>query len=72
MNMMKMWMRQASPEEQTALAQGAGTSRGHLYQVSNGNRKFAPGKAALIKLIEHRVHAGKQARLMIEIRLVER
>ena len=49
MNMLNVWMRAATPEEQTALADAAETSRGHLYQVSSGNRLFSPGKAALVE-----------------------
>ena len=49
MNMLNTWMRAASPDEQASLAAAAQTSRGHLYQVSSGNRLFAPGKAALIE-----------------------
>ena len=46
MNMLNVWMRAATPDEQVALAAAAETSRGHLYQVSSGNRLFSPGKAA--------------------------
>ena len=49
MNMLKIWMRAATPDEQTLLATAAETSRGHLYQVSSGNRQFSPGKAALVE-----------------------
>ena len=49
MNMLKIWMRAATAEEQTLLAAAAETSRGHLYQVSSGNRLFSAGKAALVE-----------------------
>ena len=49
MNMMNVWMRAATPDEQAALAAAAETSRGHLYQVSSGNRLFSPHKAALVE-----------------------
>ena len=49
LNALKIWMRNASPEEQVKLAEAAHTSRGALYQVASGHRQFRPGKAGLLE-----------------------
>lgn len=37
-NAVKAWMEAASTDEQNALADAAGTSRGHLYHLATGRR----------------------------------
>ena len=65
MNMLNVWMRAATPEEQATLAAAAETSRGHLYQVSSGNRMFSPGKAALIERATVAMAPGAAGRLPV-------
>ena len=65
MNMLKIWMRAATPGEQATLATAAETSRGHLYQVSSGNRLFSPGKAALIERATVTLAIGTGGRLPV-------
>lgn len=43
MSQLKSWMRLASPEEQNALADGAGTSRAYLYHLANDEAAYARG-----------------------------
>lgn len=45
MTLLKVWMRRATPEQQKALADKAGTTRATLYQVSNADRGVSPGRA---------------------------
>ena len=40
MSQLKAWMRLASPEEQTALATAAGTSRAYLYHLANDKSAY--------------------------------
>jgi transcriptional regulator with XRE-family HTH domain len=63
MTMLKTWMTAAAPDEQEQLAQAAGTSRRHLYQVSNGERAFSPTKAALVERATHALHRQTSGRL---------
>lgn len=39
MNAMKKWMAAATADEQSNLAENAGTSRSYLYQIASGHRK---------------------------------
>lgn len=55
---LKLWMAAATPAEQEQLAQAAGTTRGGLYQVSSGNRRFRPGKAAALERASRILHAA--------------
>ena len=43
------WMRAASPEHQQLVALYAGTSRGTMYQVANGHRKWSAAKAHMLE-----------------------
>lgn len=45
----KQWMVLATAQEQAALATAAGTSRGHLYQLSSGERNAGPALARRIE-----------------------
>lgn len=40
MSQLKAWMRLASPDEQTALAREAGTSRTYLYHLANDQSTY--------------------------------
>lgn len=46
---LKKWMRLATAGEQAELASIAGTSRGHLYQLSSGERRAGPELARRIE-----------------------
>ena len=60
---LKLWMRQATPDEQETLAKRAGTSRGMLYLVSSGHRNFSPEKAAQIERATKVMHRASKGRL---------
>jgi hypothetical protein len=62
-SLLKLWMRNASAEEQQMLATRAGTSRGQLYQVSNGHRSFSPQKAMRIAAEAKKMHRASGGRL---------
>lgn len=49
MNLLKVWMRAATAQEQETLAREAGTTRPMLYQVAGGHRNFSPEKAGEIE-----------------------
>jgi DNA-binding transcriptional regulator YdaS (Cro superfamily) len=62
-NAMHQWMTQATVEEQQALADAVGTSRGLLYQVSGGRRSFSSGKAGAIERETAAMHLATRGRL---------
>jgi hypothetical protein len=64
-NMLWQWMRAATADEQELLAVNAGTTRGHLYQVSNGHRYFSPEKAADVARESEKMHRASGKRLPI-------
>jgi hypothetical protein len=43
MSQLKAWMRLASPDEQRALADAAGTSRQYLYHLANDRARYGRG-----------------------------
>lgn len=56
---LKQWFKQASKEQKQELACIAGTSVGHLYQISSGNRIASTELAGRIEQASgtlHRVH----------------
>lgn len=57
-NALKLWMTSATPSEQEQLAQHAGTTRGGLYQVASGHRRFRPGKAGAIERAAADMHVA--------------
>ena len=65
MNMLNVWMRAATPEEQEALARAAETSRAHLYQVSGGHRMFSPAKAAMVERATSAMAKSSRGRLPV-------
>lgn len=56
---MKRWMALATVDEQEQVAQAAGTSRGHLYQLAGGYRSAS---ADLGRKIEHATKALARAK----------
>ena len=63
MNIFKVWMRAATPEEQELLAAEIGTSREYLYQLSGGFRKASPERGAAIEEVSSKMHAASLGRL---------
>lgn len=59
----KLWMQAATTAEQNRLARAAGTSRGFLYLVSSGNRRFNPVKAAAVERASAAMHEASKGRL---------
>lgn len=60
---LKLWMREATATEQDRLAKAGNTTRGQLYQVSGGFRKFRPGKAIAIERQAAEMHKESGGRL---------
>jgi hypothetical protein len=60
---LKLWMREATSVEQEELAKAGDTSRGQLYQVAGGFRKFRPGKAIGIEIKAAEMHKASKGRL---------
>jgi hypothetical protein len=48
-SLLRLWMRDATAGQQERLARAADSSRGQLYQVAGGFRRFGPAKAAAIE-----------------------
>ena len=65
---LKLWMREATTAEQMELAAAGGTSRGQLYQVAGGFRKFRPGKAIAIETKAAEMHKASEGRLPLVYR----
>lgn len=57
MSQLKAWMRIATPDEQKALAKGAGTSRAYLYHLANDAARY--GRMASAELAG-RIEAAAQ------------
>lgn len=47
--LLKLWMREATPAEQDALATAIGTSRGTLYQYAGGHLQASAARGAAIE-----------------------
>jgi hypothetical protein len=62
---LKIWMREASALEQERLALAGGTTRGQLYQVAGGFRKFRPAKAIGIEREAALMHKESGGRLPV-------
>lgn len=60
---LKLWMREATAAEQEELAAAGSSTRGQLYQVSGGFRKFRPGKAIAIERKATEMHKASGGRL---------
>lgn len=63
LNILKVWMRAATPSEQGLLATAIGTSREYLYQMSGGFRKASPERGAAIERETAAMHATTAGRL---------
>ena len=65
-SLLRLWMREATTEQQERLARAANTTRAQLYQVAGGFRRFGPGKAGMIEReaeVMHRETKGLLPRL---------
>ena len=68
MNVMKLFMRAATPAEQDLLAQQCGTSRSYLYHLSASEEKSyarepKPKLAAAIERVSAEMHRSSKGRL---------
>ena len=63
---LKLWMREATPEEQQTLADAiASGSRNTLYQIAGQHRQVRPGKAAEIERVTRAMNEATKGRLPI-------
>jgi hypothetical protein len=60
---MQVWMSAATADEQTLLAAKAGTTRGHLYQLSGGHRQSSAVMAGKIETATAEMHKASKSRL---------
>ena len=60
---MTVWMSAATVEEQILLASKAGTSRGHLYQLSGGHRQASAIMAGKIEAATAEMNKASKSRL---------
>jgi hypothetical protein len=60
---MQVWMAAATPGEQELLATNAGTTRGHLYQLSGGHRQSSAVMAGKIEAATAEMHKHSKGRL---------
>jgi hypothetical protein len=66
---LKQWMRDATPEQQQALADIATSgSRNGLYQIAGQHRQTRPGKAALIERATREMNAATKGALPVVYR----
>lgn len=63
MNMLSLWMRTATADEQNLLAERAGTSRGYLYQLSGGHREASAALGAAIETTSLEMAKASEGRL---------
>lgn len=63
MNIFKLWMRAATRAEQDLLAQRAGTTQPHLYQLSGEHRQASPTLGASIERVSSDMHKASNGRL---------
>jgi hypothetical protein len=62
-NIFKLWMRAATPDEQELMAQAIGTSRGMLYQISGGHATVSAERGILVERTAARMHRESKGRL---------
>lgn len=63
MNIFKLWMKAATPEEQQLMADALGTSRGMLYQISGGHATVSAERGILLERAAARMHRESKGRL---------
>jgi transcriptional regulator with XRE-family HTH domain len=63
MQALRNWLANASTLEQDALAEAAGTSRRHLWQLAGGHRKPSAGLAARIERASAAIARNAKGRL---------
>ncbi len=62
-NIFKLWMAAATPEEQELMAEHLGTSRGMLYQISGGYATVSASRGILMEQAAARMHRESKGRL---------
>jgi DNA-binding transcriptional regulator YdaS (Cro superfamily) len=60
---LRAWMAAASPDEQLALAERVGTTRGNLYQYAGGHRDASAARAGAIEAVTAQMHRESKGRL---------
>lgn len=68
MNIFKLWMRAATPEEQTLLATAIGSSREYLYQISGGFKQCSAARGSAIERECAKMHRASLGRLPLVYR----
>lgn len=63
MNIFKLWMRAATPEEQMVLAEAVGTSREYLYHISGGFKQCSAARGSAIEREAAKMHRASLGRL---------
>ena len=63
MNIVKLWMRAATPAEQELMAEALKTSRGMLYQISGGHAPVSAERAVLMERQAKVMHRASKGRL---------
>lgn len=65
---MRAWMAAATPDEQALLAERAGTTKGHLYQLAGGHRQASAELAGRIEAAAAQMHKASKGRLPLVVR----
>jgi DNA-binding transcriptional regulator YdaS (Cro superfamily) len=68
MNIFKLWMNAATPDEQKLLAAALGTSRGYLYQISGGFKQCSAQRGSAIERETAKMHRASLGRLPLVYR----
>jgi hypothetical protein len=68
MNMLKLWMRAATPSERRVLAKRVGTSEGNLVQYAGGHRNASAQRGITIELQTKKMHKASKGRLPLVYR----
>lgn len=63
MNMLKLWLKAATTEEQKLLAHRIGTSHAYLFHLSGGFRNASPELGAAIERETQAMHRASKERL---------
>jgi hypothetical protein len=68
MNMLKLWMRAATPSERRVLAKRVGTSEGNLVQYAGGHRNASAARGIAIEQQTAKMHKASKGRLPLVYR----
>ena len=68
MNIVKLWMKAATPDEQQLMADALGTSRAMLYQISGGHAPVSAERAVRFEHQAKAMHRASKGRLPLVYR----